>query len=207
LYVKNKQSKGEKPFSLEDLLNPKKYGEQEFIKNVNENDLDKKLGDLSYNKKKQNYEEAMVELKKTQSSFETLYSISPSSSTDSKITKVINEKKKALNQEIASIVISKGTEAEILSDVATGNLITDKDLKDRIDALKDKIIVPKALLDGLHDLRLLGNDAAHVNSKDFDNVGKEEVEAAIEVTKELLKAIYQHENLIKKLASLKKTNA
>lgn len=132
LYVKNKQSKGEKPFSLEDLLNPKKYGEQEFIKNVNENDLDKKLGDLSYDKKKQNYEEAMVELKKTQSSFETLYSISPSNSTDSKITKVINEKKKALNQEIASIVISKGTEAEILSDVATGNLITDKNLKDRI---------------------------------------------------------------------------
>lgn len=132
LYVANKTAKGEKPKSLEDLLDPKKYGEIEFIRNVNENDLDKKVGDLSYDKKKQNYEEAMVELKKTQSSFETLYSISPSSSTDSKITKVINEKKKALNQEIASIVISKGTEAEILSDVATGNLITDKDLKDRI---------------------------------------------------------------------------
>jgi len=37
-----------------------------------------------------------------------------------------------LNQEIASIVISKGTEAEILSDVASGSLITDKELKDRI---------------------------------------------------------------------------
>jgi hypothetical protein len=34
------------------LLNPKKYGEQEFIKNVNENDLDKK--------RKENYPEMLL---------------------------------------------------------------------------------------------------------------------------------------------------
>ena len=104
-----------------------------YVENKVQPEIEKnKIKDLLKEQKKKNYEEAMKELAKTQSSFETLYSISPSSSTDSKITKVINEKKKALNQEIASIVISKGAEAELLSDVSSGNLITDKDLKDRI---------------------------------------------------------------------------
>jgi hypothetical protein len=41
--------------------------------------------------------------------------------------------------------------------------------------------------DGLDDLRLLGNDAAHIESKEFDAIGQEEVEIGIEFTKEVLK--------------------
>jgi hypothetical protein len=36
------------------------------------------------------------------------------------------------------------------------------------------------LLDGLNDLRLLGNDAAHIESQEYSKVGKEEVEVGIE---------------------------
>lgn len=105
-----------------------------FINNKFSDEIKQKsvLKDKTKEEKKKNYEEAMKQLKITSSSFETIYRISALDSNDSKITKVINEKKKALSNEIASIVISKGMEAELLQDVQTSNLITDKDLKDRI---------------------------------------------------------------------------
>lgn len=40
-----------------------------------------------------------------------------------------------------------------------------KDLKERIRDLGTKIVLPQELLDGLDDLRLLGNDAAHIESR------------------------------------------
>ena len=46
-----------------------------------------------------------------------------------------------------------------------------KDLKERIRDLGTKIVLPKELLDGLDDLRLLGNDAAHIESREYDQVG------------------------------------
>jgi hypothetical protein len=80
-----------------------------------------------------------------------------------------------------------------------------KDLKDRIRDLGTKIVLPKDLLDGLDDLRLLGNDAAHIESREYDQVGKEEVEIGIEFTKEVLKATYQYSALLNRLRGLKKT--
>jgi len=77
--------------------------------------------------------------------------------------------------------------------------------KERIAALGTKVVLPKELLDGLDDLRLLGNDAAHVESKEYDQVGKEEVEVGIEFTKEVLKAVYQYSILLTRLRALKKT--
>lgn len=65
-------------------------------------------------------------------------------------------------------------------------------LKDRIRALGTKVVLPKELLDGLDDLRLLGNDAAHIESTEYENIGKEEVETGIDFTKEVLKAVYQY---------------
>lgn len=47
-----------------------------------------------------------------------------------------------------------------------------KDLKDRIRDLGTKIVLPQDLLAGLNDLRLLGNDAAHIESREYDKVGK-----------------------------------
>lgn len=144
-YVEFRKSKGKDFKSKEDVL---KFGfvdydglsqNKDFYKEIIEKDKTTQSKsnvlnqiDLTASQKKKNFEEAMNKLKKTQSSFETLYSISPINSTDSKVTKVINEKKKALNQAIGSTVISKGSEAGLLSDVDTGTLITDTDLKDRI---------------------------------------------------------------------------
>jgi hypothetical protein len=43
-------------------------------------------------------------------------------------------------------------------------------LKERIRQLGSKVVLPKELLDGLDDLRLLGNDAAHIESQEYDKV-------------------------------------
>lgn len=55
----------------------------------------------------------------------------------------------------------------------------------------------------MDDLRLLGNDAAHIEAKTFSEIGKEEIEISIDFTKEILKAVYQYENLLDKLKKLK----
>ena len=78
-------------------------------------------------------------------------------------------------------------------------------LYERIKALRDSVILPDQLLDGLDDLRLLGNDAAHVESRTYESVGREEVEIALELTKEVLKAVYQLERLLQRLRSHKKS--
>ena len=77
-------------------------------------------------------------------------------------------------------------------------------LKDRITDLGSRVVLPRELLDGLDDLRLLGNDAAHIESKVFQQVGNDEVELSIEFTKEVLKAIYQYDDLLARLRALKK---
>jgi len=50
---------------------------------------------------------------------------------------------------------------------------------------------------------LLGNDAAHTDIQNFVQVGKEEVEVALEVTKEVLKSAYQYSALRARLAAFK----
>jgi len=79
-----------------------------------------------------------------------------------------------------------------------------ENLKDRIKALESAIVLPSDLFDGLDDLRLLGNNAAHVESRDYDDVGEEEVEVSLAFTKEVLKATYQYASLRKKLSALKR---
>ncbi|MCH9029837.1 MAG: DUF4145 domain-containing protein [Bacteroidetes bacterium] len=81
-----------------------------------------------------------------------------------------------------------------------------KNLQDKILALKSKVILPEDLFNALDDLRLLGNDAAHIESKTYDDIGNNEIEIGIELTKEILKACYQLKDLVKKLNRLKKTN-
>ncbi len=81
-----------------------------------------------------------------------------------------------------------------------------KNLKERIADLGGKVVLPKELLDGLDDLRLLGNDAAHVDSKVFQKIGKDEVELSVEFTKEVLKAVYQYEDLLARLRALRKSS-
>lgn len=102
---------------------------------------------------------------------------------------------------IASVIMVRKTLEELCRDRgAQGN-----NLKERIMALGTKVVLPAELLQGLDDLRLLGNDAAHIESREYDQVGQEEVEVGIDFAKEVLKAVYQYSALLSRLRSLKKT--
>jgi hypothetical protein len=101
---------------------------------------------------------------------------------------------------IAAAIMVRKTLEELCADRgAQGD-----NLKARIKSLGTKIVLPVELMEGLDDLRLLGNDAAHIESKEYDTIGKEEVEIGIEFAKEVLKAVYQYSALLNRLRALKK---
>lgn len=101
---------------------------------------------------------------------------------------------------IAAAVMIRRTFEEVCHERdATGD-----SLRERIRSLQEKIVIPKELFEGMDELRLLGNDAAHVESREYDKIGKEEVEVGIEFAKEILKAVYQYEHLLSRLRGLKK---
>lgn len=77
-------------------------------------------------------------------------------------------------------------------------------LKERILALKSMIVMPDELFQAMDELRLLGNDAAHVEAKVYDAIAEAEVELGIALTKEILKAVYQLDDLVARLRALKK---
>jgi hypothetical protein len=81
---------------------------------------------------------------------------------------------------------------------------TGKDLNERITGLSSRVVLPAALLQALHDVRLLGNDAAHIDAKSYDSVGKEEVSASIEITQLVLSNLFQTDSVVGKLRAFKK---
>jgi Domain of unknown function (DUF4145) len=91
----------------------------------------------------------------------------------------------------------------VLEELCEAQSAAGKDLKERLSALAKTIVVPRELIDAATELRLLGNDAAHVNAKDYDSIGREEAELAIGLAKELLKATYQYASLLARLKSFK----
>lgn len=60
------------------------------------------------------------------------------------------------------------------------------------------------MIESLDELRYLGNDAAHLEAKVYDEIGSEEVALGIDFTKEILESLYQHEGLLNRMKSLKK---
>jgi Domain of unknown function (DUF4145) len=102
----------------------------------------------------------------------------------------------------AAIMIRKTLEELCKDQNAQG-----KRLVDQIKDLSSKVVLPMGLVDGIDSLRLLGNDAAHVELKNFDKISHEEIEVGIEFTKEVLKAVYQHSILVNRLEALKKKNS
>jgi hypothetical protein len=101
---------------------------------------------------------------------------------------------------VASAIMLRKT----LEEICAERKATGPNLKDRLKNLATKIFIPKELIEGMDELRLLGNDAAHIESNTFDSIGKNEIEISIEFTKEILKGVYQYEGLLTKLRSLKK---
>jgi hypothetical protein len=101
---------------------------------------------------------------------------------------------------VASAIMVRKTLEEVCKDREAAG----KDLKVRIIALGDKVILPEGMLEALHDLRLLGNDAAHLESRVYEDIGQAEVEVAIDVTKEILKSTYQLRGIMSRLKALQK---
>jgi Domain of unknown function (DUF4145) len=99
----------------------------------------------------------------------------------------------------AAIMIRRTLEELCEEKKATGS-----SLKTRISALQSVVVLPQGLLQALDDLRLLGNDAAHIEAKSYDSIGKDELAIALELTKEILKAVYQLDDLLARLRALKK---
>jgi Domain of unknown function (DUF4145) len=100
----------------------------------------------------------------------------------------------------AAVMVRRALEAVCVDQNATGD-----NLKQRIQDLGAKIVLPKGFIDSLQDLRLLGNDAAHVEAKDYDDVGVAEVEIAVEITKVIVQATFQMDAILGGLKSLKRT--
>lgn len=98
----------------------------------------------------------------------------------------------------SAIMIRKTLEEICLDKGASG-----KNLFKKLEDLGTKIIIPQELHSAMTELRLLGNDAAHIEAQAFAEIGKEEIEVSLELTKEILKAVYQYDNLLRKLKSLK----
>jgi hypothetical protein len=101
---------------------------------------------------------------------------------------------------VASAIMIRRT----LEELCENKTAIGKTLQERLKALKTSVLLPNGLLDALDDLRLLGNDAAHIEAKTYNSVGNDEITIAIELTKEILKGVYQLDNLLDRLRALKK---
>jgi hypothetical protein len=73
----------------------------------------------------------------------------------------------------------------------------------KIEAIIKETLLPQPLAEAMHELRLLGNDAAHVESQSFENIGSEELKVSIEFTQEIVKGIYQYDSLLARMRGLK----
>lgn len=101
---------------------------------------------------------------------------------------------------VACAIMIRRTLEELCEDKAAKGA----NLKERIAALRSNVVLPNELFAAMDELRLLGNDAAHIEAKIFDSIGKDEVELGLLLTKEILKAVYQLDDLVKRLQALKK---
>ena len=101
---------------------------------------------------------------------------------------------------VAAAIMVRKTLEELCDDRGASG----RDLKARLDDLRGRVPVPEELVTGLHELRLLGNDAAHLELKDFDGIDQSAVALAIDVVKEVLKRVYQSKILIERLRAFKK---
>lgn len=91
----------------------------------------------------------------------------------------------------------------LLEEICEENNAAGANLHQRLAALKNAIVLPQPLFDAMNELKALGNDAAHVEAKAYDNIGAAEAEDSIELAKEIVKALYQLKGLIARLQARK----
>ncbi len=69
----------------------------------------------------------------------------------------------------------------------------------QIEGLKGKISVNEVVIDGLHKIRIFGNQGGHSGSGRYEKVDAETVEIAIEMIKRLVQAAYQDRDVVARL--------
>lgn len=123
------------------------------------------------------------------------------SSIPEKVCAALTEAIKCHSQECysASALMVRKTLEELCQDRGAQGA----NLGERINALSSSVILPTGFIEAAHEIRFLGNDAAHIEAREYSNVGKEEVEIAIELAKEFLKAVYQLSSLVERMQNLK----
>jgi hypothetical protein len=100
----------------------------------------------------------------------------------------------------AAVMVRRTLEVVCEDQGATG-----ENLYQRIEDLGKRLVLPKGFLGGIHNLRILGNDAAHVEARDYEDIGKHEVEIALEITKVIIHATYQMNSIVNSLENLKRS--
>jgi Domain of unknown function (DUF4145) len=91
----------------------------------------------------------------------------------------------------------------LLEEICEENNAAGSNLHQRLAALKNAIVLPQPLFEAMNELKALGNDAAHVEARAYDNIGAAEAEDSIELAKEIVKALYQLKSLIARLQARK----
>jgi hypothetical protein len=91
----------------------------------------------------------------------------------------------------------------LLEEICDENNAEGANLHQRIAALRSTIVLPEPLFEAMNELKALGNDAAHVEARAYDNIGAEEAADSIELAKEIVKALYQLKGLIARLQARK----
>jgi hypothetical protein len=87
----------------------------------------------------------------------------------------------------------------LLEEICDENNAKGGTLHQRLASLRGTIVLPEPLFDAMNELKALGNDAAHVEAKSYDNIGADEAADSIEIAKEIVKALYQLKGLIARL--------
>jgi len=117
------------------------------------------------------------------------------------VKRVYRETVEAYNSELPTLCAA-GVRATIECVCKEQGIVQD-DLKDKIDALKEKRVISDDFANALHENRLLGNDALHESAL----FGDIELKTAIELIETLLETVYetkQKTNLLKSLRESKK---
>lgn len=94
----------------------------------------------------------------------------------------------------------------LLEEICDENGATGNNLHRRLNSLKSQVVLPQAFFDAMMELKLLGNDATHVEARDYDDIGRSEASDALELVKEVLKALYQLQSIVGRLQARKKSS-
>lgn len=79
-------------------------------------------------------------------------------------------------------------------------------LGQRLKALKAEVILPEKLFELMESIQLLGNDAAHVEMRDFREIGEPEADLAISLGQKVVEAVYGYTDLMRRVDELKKAD-